>query len=290
MTRLKEQDIDQISDRLAVHNEQMIKITGCGLFELACYCYGVQVESARALTDSYTVGVIPVTAGQGVISSFTDTVAAIVRYLGFQAFVSRPSDVAGLAFAIENGADAILMADDEKFIGLHCESRTIVDNGETTGRVYATALTLMAGGFSGKTALVLGCGPVGYAAAEQLLRFGGHVTLLDTDVHKAYNTQERLVNSTRMQSRKTVKVIVGENPEKEILRHDLILDATPSALVVPDELLTSRKLIALPGVPPGISEYGFETLHGQVVHDKLELGVAGMVIALLLPTLRLGNG
>ena len=60
------------------------------------------------------------------------------------------------------------------------------------------------------------------------------------------------------------------------------MDAASVAEIIPDRLLKKEMKLALPGVPPGISEHGFLYLQKNVVHDKLELGVAAMAVGLLL--------
>ena len=76
MTRLLPRDIDNISADLAVHNRHLISATGYSLFELGCKCWGV----------------IPVTSGLGIITSFSDTVAGILQCLGFKAQASTATD------------------------------------------------------------------------------------------------------------------------------------------------------------------------------------------------------
>lgn len=65
------------------------------------------------------------------------------------------------------------------------------------------------------------------------------------------------------------------------MAHDHILDVTPDGHLIRDGFLTENKRIAIPGVPPGITESGFRFLGSRVIHDKLELGVAAMAVTLL---------
>lgn len=281
MTRLTSLDIDQINDGLVEYDKRLVASTGHGLLDIACHCYDAEIDFIKQRETSFTVRVIPVTAGRGVISHFSDTVAAILSFLGLSASVSLVPDVAGLAQAIEEGVDGIFMADDAKFIGLNCHSKKIVDNGDATGKMYAAALNLMAGGISGKDVLVAGCGPVGSSAAERLLRFGAQVTLVDSDVEKSDKLKDLLQQKLQMTGRESDQIRVGSDLDEVFMAHNHILDATPESCLVPDSYLTKDKRIAIPGVPPGISEYGFSFLGTHVIHDKLELGVAGMAVGLL---------
>jgi 3-methylornithyl-N6-L-lysine dehydrogenase len=282
MTRLTSRDIDQINDGLVEYDKCLVASTGCGLLDIACHCYGVDVDFIKQQATSFTVSVIPVTAGLGVISHFSDTVAAILSFLGISARVTLEYDVAGLAQAIEEDVDGIFMADDSKFIGVNCNRKKIVDNGDATGKVYAAALSLMAGTISGKDVLVVGCGSVGSSAAEQLLRFGGQVTLIDSVVKKSEELKERLQRKLDLTGRESDRVRIGADLDDALMFHDYILDATPESCLVADSSLTKDKRLAIPGVPPGISEYGFDFLGSRVIHDKLELGVAGMAVGLMI--------
>lgn len=282
MTRLINRDIDQINDGLAGYNKRLIESTGHGILEIACHCYEADIEFVKKRASSLKYRVIPVTAGLGVISEFSQTVAAILRLLGITASVSQDSDVAGLAQAIEEGVDGIFMADDSKFIGLNCYNKKVVDNGDATGKMYATALGLMAGNIFGKDILVAGCGPVGSGAAERLLRFGGHVTLIDSDMRKSLKLRDLLKRQLQLTGRQSERIRISSDLDEALKSHDHILDATPESCLVADSYLTRNKIIALPGVPPGISESGFNFLGARVIHDKLELGVAGMAVSLLI--------
>lgn len=286
MTRLTNRDIDPITDNLVDYNKRLTAATGKDLLEIACRCYGVDVNLIKQRAKSFSVRVIPVTAGLGVITEFSETVAAILSFLGISAGVSSSSDVSGIARAIDDGVDCIFMADDMKFIGLNCNNRKLVDNSEATGRVYGCALKLMAdaGGNPDKDILVVGCGPVGRAAAEYLLLSGRltTVTLVDIEQQKAERLLAYLINKMESYGRGADRIRLDSNFVEAIDVHDYILDATPDGCLIGDDSLTKSKRIAIPGVPPGITENGFRLLGTRVVHDKLELGVAAMAVALLM--------
>ena len=281
MTRLSHKDIDCISANLEVYNNHLISVTGHSLFEIGCRCWGGAPESLFRQASSYTVRVIPVTAGIGVITDFSDTVAGILQFLGFRAQVSTQTDVTGIADAVELRVDGLFMADDATFIGLDCATWNKIDNSVATGRMYATVLDLMAGETASRDVLVVGCGPVGSSAAAQLLRCGRNVTLLDTSFQRAESVKNTLVELFGPRENIEPRIIIASDGHACLERFDHIIDATPDPLAIADSYLTSSKKIAIPGVPPGISAFGFELLKSNVVHDKLELGVTGMAIGLL---------
>ena len=60
------------------------------------------------------------------------------------------------------------------------------------GAIYAAALDLMAGGITDQPALILGCGPVGEAAARELVRRKARIILHDIDMARAGELGKRL--------------------------------------------------------------------------------------------------
>jgi len=281
MTRLSHKDIDCINADLEVYNNHLISATGHSLFEIGCHCWGVEPAVMIQLAKSYTVRVIPVTAGLGVITSFSDTVAGILQFLGFKAQASTLTDVTGISDAIELRVDGLFMADDATFISLDCALWEKIDNSVATGRMYATVMDLMAGDTVNKDVLVVGCGPVGSSAAAQLLSCGKNITLFDTRTEQAEALKKRLVEMFASRENLEQRISIASDGRACLERYDYIIDATPDSHLIADSYLTSSKKIAIPGVPPGLSEFGFEFLQSNVVHDKLELGVTGMAIGLL---------
>lgn len=281
MTRLSHKDIDCISADLKVYNNHLITATGYSLFEIGCHCWDVAPEAIFHQARSYTVRVIPMTAGLGIITDFSNTVAGILQFLGFKAQASELTDVTGIADAIELRVDGLFMADDAMFIGLDCASWKKIDNSVATGRMYATVLDLMAGETANQDVLVVGCGPVGTSAAAQLLRCGRNVTLLDISCERAESVKNTLVELFGPRENIEPRINIVSDGRACLARYEHIIDATPDPFAIPDSYLSPLKKIAIPGVPPGISESGFELLKNNVVHDKLELGVTGMAIGLL---------
>lgn len=277
MTRLITGDICDISSRLGAYDLDLVAKTGRTLLGIACHAGGVSEDTVtpliRSLNRPFSIHVVPVTAGQGIISNFAETVAAILEFMGFSVRITDKPDVCGVAQAFEQGADAIMMADDHRFVGINVKTRCIVDNSEATGRVYAAALDLMARGIKDHDVLVMGCGPVGQAAARTLLSFNARVSLYDCHLATPRLLMDQLAKAGAVRVESDIKTALSN--------HEYILESTPSAETIPDEFLGNRTLVAAPGVPLGVSKTGCQILNNRLVHDKLELGVAAMAISLV---------
>lgn len=276
MTRLKTTDICQISASLPQYNHYLFSLTGRSLLGIACHAWKFDENKIKALINTFSISVVPITAGMGMISGFSRTVCDILEFLGFPAVVTEQTDTAGIAQAFENNADSIMMADDDRFVGIDLDTRHLVDNIQATGNVFAAALDLMAGGICHQSVLVMGCGPVGAAAAQWLLESGAAVTLYDINPKAAQRLQEKL--GSRFNS-DAVGII--DQLSSSYFKHDHILEATPAADAIPDNLVSDHLRISAPGVPLGLSDTGCEQLKNRLVHDKLELGVAAMAVKLL---------
>ncbi len=283
MTRLKTCDIDTIAENLDTYNVELIEKTGQSLLGVACHACGRKLSEITPLMEEFTVGVVPVTAGQGIITTFSHTVASILVYLGFPASVTEAMDTSGLAEAFEAGVRGIMMSDDNRFVALNLNTQRVIDNSVFTGRGYAAALDLMAGGVKGKTVGVVGCGPVGSAAAGWLMNAGAHVVLYDVVAPAARLLRDLLSGSVNSDSGKTLSrvSVAGDDKVPGLDQVRYILDATPVANAIPDTVLSDTTCVAAPGVPLGVSPTGYEKIASRLVHDKLEIGVASMAVAML---------
>ena len=248
--------------------------TGQTLLGIACHSYNVEEAVIIDRAKSFSFHVVPVTAGQGIIRNFSQTVCTILQFLGFTAEVTEKSDVTGIALAFEKGADAVFIADDLRFIGINLHTRSVVDNAQATGDIYSAALDLMADGIKGRDVLVLGCGPVGEAAACKLLSMGGRITLHDLDKLAAQDTKDKLSGLGN--------ISVTESITDSDTTYLYIVDATPADNALPDKLLSGDTYVAAPGVPLGISAKGCDITKNRLIHDKLELGVAAMAVLISL--------
>jgi pyrrolysine biosynthesis protein PylD len=189
-----------------------------------------------------------------------------VRHIGFNAFVTGAADVAGIAEAVEKGAQVVMMADDHRFVALNLKHGRVVDNAETTGKGFAAGLDLMAGGLKGRKVLVIGCGPVGQSAALAAVNRGAVVSVFDID---------------RQCSRRLAKklgVTVEQSLEKTLRRHQLVVEATNAANVIDETAITPGTYIAAPGMPLGLTPAAVQKISHRLLHDPLQTGTAVMVV------------
>ena len=107
MTRLATDDVKSISAELANYDSELTAKTGCSLRKLACRAAGIPEDLIRALLEKIKIGVIPITAGKGMITGFCEAVAGINAHMGCTSFIAQATDVAGLAEAFEKKVDII---------------------------------------------------------------------------------------------------------------------------------------------------------------------------------------
>lgn len=276
MTRLTTKDITPIEQSLAACDRQLIAATGKSLLGIACHCLGKDEDTVREQATGFCIQVVSVTSGLGVISGFSQTVCSILSHLGFAASVADKTDVSGLASAYESRIDAVMMADDHRFVGINLGTKAVADNTFLTGQVYASALALMAGGIEDKSVLVMGCGPVGESAAGKLLFLGADLVLYDINPDTGTALQARLQSAWASR-----KIRVATDVTKALADTCLVVEATPFARTIPDEAIREQMMVAAPGVPLGISDRGIQRILPRLIHDKLELGTAAMAVSLL---------
>lgn len=276
MTRLQPDDICHITPNLADYSRELEKKTGRSLLGIACHACNLDEGQCKARLQDKQICVVPVTAGLGIISRFSDTVAAILTFLGCGAKVADQTDISGVAQAFASGYDALMMADDHRFVAIDLHTRQVIDNADATGRGFAAALDLMAGGIRGRDVLVLGCGPVGAAGAGLLASLGARVALLDKDRHAAVQVKETVSDRYR-----TADIKIEDHIETALSYHRFILEATPAQDTITGTLVSPDMRVAAPGVPLGVSAEAAAILGPHLVHDTLEIGVAVMAVSLV---------
>ncbi len=276
MTRLKSYDIAGIGIELDRYDAQLRIKTGCALRGIACHAAGVEEKTVQELIASVRVGVIPMTCGEGVISGFAATVRHIADHIGFNAYVTRHTDAAGLAEAFEKKFDILMMADDERFVAIQIKHYRVIDNAAATGQGFAAGLDLMAGGLQGKRTLVIGCGPVGRSSATALIKYGAEVSVYDINQHRCRVLTEQLKRSFSANIR-------IENSWKDAIRgHRFLIEATNSANVISEKDLTPETYIAAPGMPLGLSAAASTKAIDRLLHDPLQIGVATMAVSAVI--------
>ncbi|AGL03208.1 3-methylornithyl-N6-L-lysine dehydrogenase PylD [Desulfoscipio gibsoniae] len=266
MTRLTETNLLGLETELRDYEDELLSKLGYSLKEIACKAAGIKVTYFDTLVKDHSIAVIPITAGKGLIGGFVQSVAAIIKYLGFEVFISEATDVAGFAEGLEQGASVLFMADDNRFLAFNKFNGHLIDNTEATGRGFGSVLYGLASGLKGKKALVIGAGPVGRAAIDILKEFGAYVTVVDSDQSKVIDLSG---------------VCVERDLYKILPNYQYILDATPQADFLDRNYLHPRAAIAAPGVPLGLTPESRIEYSSRLVHDPLQIGVATMLAMVL---------
>lgn len=271
MTRLTTRDISDIITDLSRFEKKLVAATGQDLLGVACH--GAGRDRHQLEISGLKIGVVPFTCGQGIIGQFSLTVRAIVAHLGFPAFVTDATDAAGIAEAVERSADILFMADDLRYVAINLKQARAIDNGWATGTAFAAALDLAAGGLGNRPVLVLGCGPVGRAAARTFASFGARVSIHDPDTERC-----RILARDLSIDGFSPPDICPAFPDSAT-DFPFILDATPVPGIIDTGHITAATRIAAPGVPPGVTPAAAKTLGNRLIYDPLQLGTAAMAVA-----------
>jgi pyrrolysine biosynthesis protein PylD len=270
MTRLREEDISHVTCTLRQYDNELFNKLGHHLPQIAAYAVGKKQEDFYALRDSMIIAVVPVSCGQGIINGFSESVQRIIEFMGFTAFVTAASDVGGVAEAASQGAKVIFLADDDRFIAINMATGQVADNGEATGKGYAAALDLLAGGIHGKEVLILGAGPVGQSTAAWMAAHGAKLFVYDINRKHA----DRLVS-------RVPDVQIVTDLQEALAKYRLVIEATPAADVIGKQCITKKTMISAPGIPLGISQEALALVLDRLIHDVLEIGTATMLFSVL---------
>jgi pyrrolysine biosynthesis protein PylD len=274
VTRLVSTDIASIPEQLLDYEQQLRSRIGCGLLGLAGLAVSLEERPLAERLKGTIVAVVPMDSGLGVIEGFAAALQAIAAHLGFTAFVTRHSDVGGLAEAYARDAGILLAADDLDFVAINLRTRRVADNSGCTARGFAAALDRLCGGVRGRPVLVLGCGPVGRQALRALGERGAEVAVHDIKLERAQAAAAELGASGRL-------VRVEPDLERALLAHELIYDATPAPGFIRERHIGPRSCVSAPGVPLGLDAVALKAIGSRLVHDPLQIGVAVMLAEVL---------
>jgi 3-methylornithyl-N6-L-lysine dehydrogenase len=263
VTRLVEEWLKDISTTVKQYERDLKDKTGFDFVSLAGAATGLSRQNLELLAGNNRVGVVPITAGQGIIGSFSESVAAIVRSMNFEAFVTEYTDVAGIYEAHQQGAKILFMADEDRFLAINLSCNLIADNNRATARGYVTALEGAAGELAGREVLVLGCGPVGLEALVFLREKGARPV--------AYDVDKKIM---AFLSGKDFATLSGSG---EIAGYSLIVDANPQGGWLTKGMLHPDAWIAAPGIPLSLDLKAYDFHKNRVIHDPLHIGVATML-------------
>jgi pyrrolysine biosynthesis protein PylD len=264
-----------VAANLAAYDDHLRRCLGCSIKGLAARAAGIAEPQARRLLEGHRLACVPITAGEGLLEGFTETLAAIARHLGFEAFGTGAGDAAGVAEALERGATLLMMADDERFVVLNLEKRLVVDNAAATAAGFVKGLELMAGGLKGRSVLVLGCGAVGGHAAHWLACGAARVTVFDP-------LGERCTAIGReLEKRLGTDIAVAGGLKRALACHRLVFDASPAAGLIGAADLHPGSIVAAPGFPSGVTPGAAKRLGRRYLHDPLQIGTATMLLQAL---------
>ena len=262
MTRLVEDWIKDIDVTIKEYEQDLKCKTGFDFVALASAASGVAREIIELAAENNRVGVIPITAGQGIIGHFSESVAAILQCMNFDAFVTGDTDVAGIYEAHQKGAKIIFFADEDRFLAVNFEKNIVAENNQATARGYVAALAGATGKLSGQEVLVIGCGAVGREALLLLKQQGANPVIYDKD--------KRILAQLSDEGLKIVADVAG------IAEYRLIVDATPEGGWIHKGMLHPEAWLVTPGVPLSLDAEAYAYYQPRVIHDPLHIGVATM--------------
>ncbi|MDR1051599.1 MAG: 3-methylornithyl-N6-L-lysine dehydrogenase PylD [Deltaproteobacteria bacterium] len=238
MTRLLPSDIAGFGADWSDFDRALKSLAGASLPELALGALDFPLDKTDFLAGKL-VAVVPDSSGGGVIPGFSESLARVAGRLGARAVVAPP-DAPGLRAAADMGADLILTSDDDSFVCRNVKTGLVSHNGPATGLGFAQALLLMAGGsLADRDVLVVGAGEVGGAAAARLESLGASVTVYDIVSSRAGKVADGLSRA---------QVLRG-GIETRLADFELVLEASTSAEVWPEEAVRSGARLAAPGMP-----------------------------------------
>lgn len=280
MTRLISSDIETLSDQLIDFDERLKRQTGRDMLGIACHGANISTKNIQNKMGNLTIAVVTITAGLGKITGFAQTIKDILTHLGFTAFIPPQTDAEGLALAIEDKADIIFMADDNRYFAINLKNALLVDNIQATGNVFAAALDLMAKGIKDKSVLVIGAGPVGMASAQTLAEFGACVGVHDKDRVKCQK------NCDSMNKSLTKKIEIVHDFESVSNKFNFFIEATNAKDVINSVMVNPETFIAAPGVPLGVTQNAMKKAGNKILYDPLQLGTAAMAVRAAFPLKR----
>jgi len=277
VTRLTAEQVLDIPGKIKEFDRQLLKKTGCSLKELALDVVAPALTPAAVPLNpaACPVAIIPITAGAGTIKGFSEALCAVAAYLGFPAFITKVSDVAGLARAYQGNASIALMADDYLYAAINLKTRRVVGNDEATAKGYTAALGKMAGGIAGKEVLLIGLGPLGVAAAQALLQEGAGLIFYDLVREK----EAALFKSCTGEEQQ--RITIGLSLEQALARTCLIYDASSGSAFIPAAWLPASAIVSAPGLPLGLDSMAAQKVADRLIHEPLQIGTAVMLFQAL---------
>lgn len=259
MALLTPEDLNNLSVRFEESETTIERVTGSKLTDICTELYGKDLRSEK-------VGIIPITAGNGIISNFTSSLLFIVQRLGLEGFITQHTDVAGYYEAIRDGADILLMADDHLFIAHNLVNGKLVTNHEATGIIYSEIASRFKDAASSEI-LVIGLGRVGYAGAKHLAEKGFNVYACDPNSDFLDKAAHELG--------------IKEYCKGDRKKFSMVFEATPNANTITEGMIAERCLVSTPGIPCGLPEEIGKKYRVDLVMEPLFIGVASMLYSVV---------
>lgn len=259
MALLTPEDLANMTDALVENDRLITELTGNSLDGLCRQVYGTVPNNEK-------IAIIPITAGNGIIGSFSESLLFTVQHFGMNGFITENTDVAGWYEAVTKGADIILMADDLAYIAHNLTNGKIAHNQICTGRIYAEILCHSKEYEEDKDVLVLGLGKVGTPAVETFLNEKLNVYVFDVDSNRV----------NEIVSRYPVSKYDNEKEPKSFFK---IFEATPCPDTICEDVLKQNSIVSTPGIPLGISDELIEKYNVRVVQEPLGIGTLSMLYA-----------
>lgn len=259
MALLTPEDLESLSAKFEESESTIERVTGSKLTDICKDIYGKDLGLEK-------VGIIPITAGNGVISNFSSSLLFIVQRLGLEGFITQHTDVAGYYEAISEGADILLMADDHLFIAHNLKDGKVVTNHEATGIIYSEIASRFKDADSSEI-LVIGLGRVGYAGAKHLAQKGFNVYACDPNrsfLEKAAH-----------------EIGIKEYCKEDRKKFSMVFEATPNANTISEGMIAERCLVSTPGIPCGLPEEVGKKFRVDLVMEPLFIGVASMLYSVV---------
>lgn len=264
MTRLRTEWITYMLDGMEDYNLDLKKKTGMNLAELMMETFGVSRQAFETARKEHKIAVVPITQGEGIISSFSESVAAITTSIGFQSDVMEHTDVDGIYDACCGGYDILFFADDARYLALNTRENKASDNNYATALGFVKVLFAMMeqqGKDPKKEKLLqIGYGIVGKEAALLLTEMGIDFDLYDKDPSAVSDFSGKTLSG-----------------REEIRKYQYVLDFTNEGGWLRKEDLREDVLYASPGVPYSMDDAAAVFFEEQAVHDNLEIGTAMML-------------
>jgi pyrrolysine biosynthesis protein PylD len=276
MTRLRTEDINNIEKTLQEYDQELIKKTGCTLKEIAIKAVQAEEKEINEKIKNIKTAVVPITTGKGIINKFSETVTAIVKHMGVEAFKTENTDEKGLSEAFQKNADIILSADDNKYTAVNRKNKKVSDNAAATAKGFVTALKLMVKKLEYKEVLIIGAGRVGKNAAYELIKHKANIAVYDKDQKKSNELFEEIKNKFNVQ------IKIERELNLALYKYNILFDASPKSEYIRKEHINMNTYIAAPGMPLAVNKEVLENAKKRLIHDPLQLGTAVMIMEALL--------